>query len=146
MNVDYGLYFNHHRSVEPPSEKPWEQRPAEMKRLYGNSAPQVLAMEAAVQLSFDKRCDRKQPKYWPVTPPKFRVLGTGTLGNASQFLASPSSSLLDIFSRERGLCTDMVDTVCQLLLTLSAGGILLPTQGLFTDKVIIVFIGSWFSL
>jgi hypothetical protein len=58
-------------------------------------------METAVQLSFDKHCDRKQPKYWPVIPLKFWVLGTGTLGNASQFLASPSSSLLDIFQRKR---------------------------------------------
>jgi len=71
VNADHGLYFNHHRSVEPPSEKPWERRQAEMKRLYGNSAPKILAMEAAVQLSFDKHCDRKQPKYWPVIPLKF---------------------------------------------------------------------------
>lgn len=71
VNADHGLYFNHRRSVEPPSEKPWERRQAEMKRLYGNSAPKILAMEAAVQLSFDKHCDRKQPKYWPVIPLKF---------------------------------------------------------------------------
>lgn len=71
VNADHGLYFNHHRSVEPPAEKPWERRQAEMKRLYGNSAPKILAMEAAVQLSFDKHCDRKQPKYWPVIPLKF---------------------------------------------------------------------------
>ncbi|XP_031240553.1 gem-associated protein 8 [Mastomys coucha] len=71
VNADHGLYFNHHRSVEPPSEKPWERRQAEMKLLYGNGAPKILAMEAAVQLSFDKHCDRKQPKYWPVIPLKF---------------------------------------------------------------------------
>ncbi|XP_052027058.1 gem-associated protein 8 [Apodemus sylvaticus] len=71
VNADHDLYFNQHRSVEPPSEKPWERRQAEMKRLYGNSAPKILAMEAAVQMSFDKHCDRKQPKYWPVIPLKF---------------------------------------------------------------------------
>ena len=70
MNEDHSLYLNNHRSVEPPSKKFWEQRQAVMKRMYGNSAPQILAMDAAVQLSFDKHCDRKQ-KYWPVTPLKF---------------------------------------------------------------------------
>ncbi|XP_040599995.1 gem-associated protein 8 isoform X3 [Mesocricetus auratus] len=71
VNADHGLYYNHHRSVKPPSEKPGERRQAEMKRLYGDSAPKILAMEAAVQLSFDKYCDKKQPKYWPVIPLKF---------------------------------------------------------------------------
>ncbi|XP_031215274.1 gem-associated protein 8-like [Mastomys coucha] len=59
VNGDHGLYFNHHRSVEPPSEKPWEWRQAEIKHLHDNNAPKILAMEAAVQLSFDKHCDRK---------------------------------------------------------------------------------------
>lgn len=71
VNADHGLYRGHHRSVKPPSEKPGERRQAEMKRLYGDSAAKILAMEAAVQLSFDKHCDRKQPKYWPVIPLKF---------------------------------------------------------------------------
>nr|XP_048288824.1 gem-associated protein 8-like [Myodes glareolus] len=71
INADHGLYYNHHRSTEPPSEKPGERRQAEMKRLYGDSAPKILAMEAAVQMSFDKYCDKKQPKYWPVIPLKF---------------------------------------------------------------------------
>lgn len=31
----------------------------------------MLAMEAAVQLVFDKYWDRNQPKYWPVIPLKF---------------------------------------------------------------------------
>ncbi|KAH0500369.1 Gem-associated protein 8 [Microtus ochrogaster] len=71
VNADHGLYYNHHRSTEPPLEKPGERRQAEMKRLYGDSAPKILAMEAAVQMSFDKYCDKKQPKYWPVIPLKF---------------------------------------------------------------------------
>uniref|UniRef100_A0A8C5KBU7 Gem nuclear organelle associated protein 8 n=1 Tax=Jaculus jaculus TaxID=51337 RepID=A0A8C5KBU7_JACJA len=71
VNADHGLYYNPYRSVEPPSERPGERRQAEMKILYGNSATKILAMEAAVQLSFDKFCDSKQPKYWPVIPLKF---------------------------------------------------------------------------
>ncbi|XP_020140610.1 gem-associated protein 8 [Microcebus murinus] len=71
VNADHDLYCNTRRSVEPPTERPGERRQAEMKRLYGDSAAKIQAMEAAVQLSFDKHCDRKQPKYWPVIPLKF---------------------------------------------------------------------------
>ncbi|XP_077002944.1 gem-associated protein 8 [Tamandua tetradactyla] len=71
VSADHDLYYNPHRSVAPPSERPGERRQAEMKRLYGDSAAKIQAMEAAVQLSFDKHCDRKQPKYWPVIPLKF---------------------------------------------------------------------------
>ncbi|XP_069330129.1 gem-associated protein 8-like [Eulemur rufifrons] len=71
VNADHDLYYNTRRSVEPPMERPGERRQAEMKRLYGDSAAKIQAMEAAVQLSFDKHCDRKQPKYWPVIPLKF---------------------------------------------------------------------------
>ncbi|XP_008851097.1 gem-associated protein 8 isoform X1 [Nannospalax galili] len=71
VNADHGLYCDYQRSAEPPSERPGERRQAEMKRLYGDSAAKILAMEAAVQLNFDKCCDRKQPKYWPVIPLKF---------------------------------------------------------------------------
>ncbi|XP_075394661.1 gem-associated protein 8 [Tenrec ecaudatus] len=71
VNADHDLYFSNHRSVEPPSGRPDERRKAEMKRLYGDSATKIMAMEAAVQLSFNKLCDRKRPKYWPVIPLKF---------------------------------------------------------------------------
>ncbi|XP_012861951.2 gem-associated protein 8, partial [Echinops telfairi] len=71
VNADHDLYFSNHRSVEPPSGRPDERRQAEMKRLYGESATKIMAMEAAVQLSFNKLCDRKRPKYWPVIPLKF---------------------------------------------------------------------------
>ena len=33
-----------------------------MKRLYGTSALKILAIEASLQLSFDKKYDRKQPQ------------------------------------------------------------------------------------
>ncbi|XP_012661353.1 gem-associated protein 8-like [Otolemur garnettii] len=71
VNADHDLCYNPHRSVKAPTERPGEQRKAEMKHLYGDSAAKIQAMEAAVQLSFDKHCDRKQPKYWPVIPLKF---------------------------------------------------------------------------
>lgn len=57
-------------SAAPPSERPGERRGAEMKKLYGADAPKILAMEAAVQLTFDRNCDLRQPKYWPVIPLK----------------------------------------------------------------------------
>ncbi|XP_045143296.1 gem-associated protein 8-like [Echinops telfairi] len=71
VKADHDLYFPIHRSVEPPSERPGERRQAEMKRLYGESATKIMAMEATVQLNFNKLCDRKPPKYWPVIPLKF---------------------------------------------------------------------------
>uniref|UniRef100_H2LQF0 Gem (nuclear organelle) associated protein 8 n=1 Tax=Oryzias latipes TaxID=8090 RepID=H2LQF0_ORYLA len=58
------------RSAAPPLERPGERRAAEMKKLYGKDAPRILAMEAAMQLTFDRNCDRKQPRYWPVIPLK----------------------------------------------------------------------------
>ncbi|CAL8307327.1 unnamed protein product [Merluccius merluccius] len=55
-------------SAAPPHERPGARRGAEMKKLYGNDAAKIQAMEAALQLNFDRNCDRKQPKYWPVIP------------------------------------------------------------------------------
>ncbi|CAN9498201.1 unnamed protein product [Ophioblennius macclurei] len=57
-------------SVAPPTERPGERRAAEMKKLYGEDASKILAMEAAMQLSFERNCDLKRPKYWPVIPLK----------------------------------------------------------------------------
>lgn len=57
-------------SAAPPSERPGARRGAEMKKLYGEDAAKMQAMEAAMQLSFDRNCDLKQPKYWPVIPLK----------------------------------------------------------------------------
>lgn len=57
-------------SSAPPFERPGERRGAEMKKLYGKDSAKIMAMEAAMQLTFDRNCDRKQPKYWPVIPLK----------------------------------------------------------------------------
>lgn len=71
VNADHDLYYSTSFSAESPSERPGERRQAEMKRLYGEDAAKIQAMEAAVQLSFDKYFDQKRPKYWPVIPLKF---------------------------------------------------------------------------
>ncbi|XP_054479979.1 gem-associated protein 8 [Anoplopoma fimbria] len=57
-------------NAAPPSDRPGERRGAEMKKLYGKDAAKILAMEAAMQLNFDRKCDLTQPKYWPVIPLK----------------------------------------------------------------------------
>ncbi|XP_070786896.1 gem-associated protein 8 [Enoplosus armatus] len=57
-------------SAAPPFERPGERRGAEMKKLYGEDSAKILAMETAMQLTFDRNCDLKQPKYWPVIPLK----------------------------------------------------------------------------
>lgn len=58
------------RVAAAPSERPGQRRNAEMKKLYGREASKIQAMEAAMQLNFDRKCDLKQPKYWPVIPLK----------------------------------------------------------------------------
>ncbi|XP_045408587.1 gem-associated protein 8-like, partial [Lemur catta] len=51
------------------------ERLDDWERLHGDSAAKTRALEAAVPLSFDKHCDRKQPKHWPLIPLKFGALG-----------------------------------------------------------------------
>ncbi|KAK7893283.1 hypothetical protein WMY93_022435 [Mugilogobius chulae] len=69
--ADQDLHGSSYRStVAPPNERPGERRAAEMKKLYGKDASKIMAMEAAMQLTFDRNCDLKQPKYWPVIPLK----------------------------------------------------------------------------
>ncbi|XP_009067668.1 PREDICTED: gem-associated protein 8 [Acanthisitta chloris] len=70
VEADQDLHRWTERSVEPPAERPGERRMAEMKKLYGAEAAKIQAMEAAMQLIFDRNCDKKQPKYWPIIPLK----------------------------------------------------------------------------
>uniref|UniRef100_A0AAX7VDM4 Gem (nuclear organelle) associated protein 8 n=1 Tax=Astatotilapia calliptera TaxID=8154 RepID=A0AAX7VDM4_ASTCA len=72
MPADQDLHsFSLRSSVAPPLERPGERRTAEMKKLYGGDAAKIMAMEAAMQLNFERNCDlKKQPKYWPVIPLK----------------------------------------------------------------------------
>ncbi|NXS51919.1 GEMI8 protein, partial [Brachypteracias leptosomus] len=70
VEADQDFHKMMERSVEPPTERPGERRMAEMKKLYGAEAAKIQAMEAAMQLIFDRNCDKKQPKYWPIIPLK----------------------------------------------------------------------------
>ncbi|XP_071415381.1 gem-associated protein 8 [Pithys albifrons albifrons] len=70
VEADQDFHRRTERSVEPPTERPGERRMAEMKKLYGAEAAKIQAMEAAMQLIFDRNCDKKQPKYWPIIPLK----------------------------------------------------------------------------
>lgn len=70
VEADQDLHRRVERSVAPPTERPGERRTAEMKKLYGAEAAKIQAMEAAMQLIFDRNCDKKQPKYWPIIPLK----------------------------------------------------------------------------
>ncbi|KAJ6667549.1 hypothetical protein lerEdw1_016670 [Lerista edwardsae] len=70
VEADHDLHLSTHRSVQPPAERPGERRMAEMKKLYGAGAGKIQAMETTMQLSFDRNCDKKQPKYWPIIPLK----------------------------------------------------------------------------
>jgi gem associated protein 8 len=36
-----------------------------MQLMYGKASPMILGMETAMQLSFDRNCDLRQPKLWP---------------------------------------------------------------------------------
>jgi len=40
------------------------------ENLYGRNAPRIQAMETAMQCTFHRICDRKQPKFWPNMPLK----------------------------------------------------------------------------
>lgn len=57
-------------TVEAPKERPGARRTAEMKLLYGKGAPMIHGMETALQMTFDRNTDLKQPKIWPNMPLK----------------------------------------------------------------------------
>uniref|UniRef100_A0A2K5R3I1 Gem nuclear organelle associated protein 8 n=1 Tax=Cebus imitator TaxID=2715852 RepID=A0A2K5R3I1_CEBIM len=95
VNADHDLYCNIPRSVEAPTERPGERRQAEMKRLYGDSAAKIQAMEAA------------QPKYWPVIPLKFQARDTRSPASPSSFWVHALHLSLCTFLRERGLCAEV---------------------------------------
>ncbi|KAL3880844.1 hypothetical protein ACJMK2_033050 [Sinanodonta woodiana] len=55
-------------TVEAPKERPGTRRTAEMKLLYGKNAAMIHGMETALQMTFDRNIDVKQPKLWPNMP------------------------------------------------------------------------------
>lgn len=58
-------------TVSAPTEQPGAKRKEEMKLLYGKHASEIMALEASLQLNFDKNCDTRQPVFWPSIPLKF---------------------------------------------------------------------------
>ncbi|NXD06712.1 GEMI8 protein, partial [Nothocercus nigrocapillus] len=70
VDAGHDFHMKTGRSVQPPTERPGERQMAEMKKLYGDRAAKIHAMETAMQLNFDRNCDKYQPKYWPVIPLK----------------------------------------------------------------------------
>ena len=55
-------------TIEAPTERPGQRRLEEMRELYGAGSAMIHGMETAMQLTFDKNCDRKQPRLWPALP------------------------------------------------------------------------------
>ncbi|XP_054754855.2 gem-associated protein 8-like [Lytechinus pictus] len=53
-----------------PVEQPGRRRAEEMKILYGKDSPAIHGMETAIQMQFDRNCDKKQPAFWPTVPLK----------------------------------------------------------------------------
>ncbi|XP_072170915.1 gem-associated protein 8-like [Diadema setosum] len=53
-----------------PKEQPGQRRAKEMKMLYGKDSPAIHGMETAIQMQFDRNCDKKQPSFWPSVPLK----------------------------------------------------------------------------
>ena len=49
-------------------EQDYERQQTEMKQLFGSQAEKVLGLESAMQLQFDKLCDKYKPRLWPVLP------------------------------------------------------------------------------
>ena len=56
------------RTVEAAKERPGSRRTSEMKQLYGKGAAMIHGMETAIQMTFDRNKDLKQPKLWPNMP------------------------------------------------------------------------------
>merc|ERR1712004_175660 len=55
-------------TVLPPTERPGVKLTSEMKYLYGKGAAMIHGMETAMQLNYDRNCDRKAPRLWPNLP------------------------------------------------------------------------------
>ncbi|XP_038063391.1 gem-associated protein 8-like [Patiria miniata] len=49
-----------------PVERPDEGRRKGMKVLYGKHTARIHSMETAMQMQFDRNCDRLQPAFWPI--------------------------------------------------------------------------------
>jgi hypothetical protein len=73
INSDFVILYifaGSNDAVFPPLNQIGLRRTKEMKLMYGEAAPMILGMETAMQLSFDRSCDLRQPKLWPNIPLK----------------------------------------------------------------------------
>lgn len=57
-------------AIQPPRKQVGLQKRRQMELMYGKAAPMIMGMETAMQLTFDRNCDLKQPKLWPNIPLK----------------------------------------------------------------------------
>lgn len=61
--------FQRTPTIETPRVRPNHTRSLDMQRLYGEAGSQmIVAMETAIQLSFNRNRDRHQAKHWPALP------------------------------------------------------------------------------
>ena len=56
--------------VNIPDEMPKDTKREKYQQLYGEMSDRINAMETAMQLTFHRNCDMKQPKLWPNMPLK----------------------------------------------------------------------------
>lgn len=58
-------------TTSAPTEQPGSKRKEEMSTLYGKHAYKIMALEASLQLNYNKQCDARQPVFWPSIPLRF---------------------------------------------------------------------------
>jgi gem associated protein 8 len=59
---------NHNNDTNDKIKHISDDRNEQMLQLYGEDYNLIQGMEAALQLNFDRLCDRFQPKFWPIVP------------------------------------------------------------------------------
>lgn len=55
---------------EAPKERPGLRRTTEMTKIYGKGAAMIHGMETALQMTYDRSVDIRQPPCWPNMPLK----------------------------------------------------------------------------
>ncbi|XP_063415741.1 gem-associated protein 8-like [Mytilus trossulus] len=68
--VDIGKASKKVPTSEAPKERPGIRRTSEMTQLYGKGAAMIHGMETALQMTYDRNVDIKQPPCWPNMPLK----------------------------------------------------------------------------
>lgn len=68
--VDIGQASKKIPTSEAPKERPGLRRTTEMTQIYGKGAAMIHGMETALQMTYDRNIDIKQPPFWPNMPLK----------------------------------------------------------------------------